>query len=114
MATGTYDGGDIGAPGAGTRMAWYPQRAGFRAGTASADAWDSSNMGLYSFAFGYDAMATNNYAVAFGLNGKAEGASSVVGGGSGNEVSGSYGTIGGGSDNGLSQNYGTIGGDFRM
>ena len=43
--------------GQGRRMMWYPDKAAFRAGYTSSTDWDYNNIGLYSFAAGYGAIA---------------------------------------------------------
>ncbi len=54
------------ATGAGTRMMWYPQKAAFRAGTVNGTQWDKDNIGVYSFAAGYNARAVGDASVAMG------------------------------------------------
>lgn len=104
FATGTEGGGgSLSLSGEGTRMFWYPQKAAFRAGFVWGSNWDSSNIGLYSTAFGIDTKASGfgstafgdvttasgYYATAFGLNNTASGYASMVLGES-NTASGRY------------------------
>jgi hypothetical protein len=52
--------------GAGTRMMWIPSRSAFRVGTVTNDAWDANNIGLFSFASGFNSKASGNYSTAMG------------------------------------------------
>ncbi len=52
--------------GAGTRMAFYPARGAFRAGTVSGSQWDNTNVGQYSYALGNDVTAKGDYSFAVG------------------------------------------------
>ena len=72
-ATGTYGTGTLSLSGAGTRMFWYPGKAAFRAGGVSGTDWNNTNVGAYSVAFGYDAIASGSYSTAFGLGNTASG-----------------------------------------
>jgi hypothetical protein len=58
LATGAY-GGSVSAPvsGAGVRMFFDPDGAAFRGGVVTGSQWDSGNIGLGSFAWGYNAQA---------------------------------------------------------
>jgi len=58
-----------GAPpvsGAGNRMMWYADKAGFRAGGISGTAWNKDSVGIYSSAIGYDVIAKGQGAFAGG------------------------------------------------
>jgi hypothetical protein len=56
------------AEGAGTRFMWYPGKAAIRAGSVDGTQWDDANIGYYSTAFGYNARALGDWAVALGRN----------------------------------------------
>jgi trimeric autotransporter adhesin len=47
------------ATGAGTRLMWIPSRSAFRVGTVTTTEWDASNIGLFSFASGYNTRAAD-------------------------------------------------------
>jgi hypothetical protein len=64
--------------GAGSRMMWIPARAAFRAGFVDATQWDDSNIGIYSFASGFNSLASNAYSTAIGRNTTASGYSSIA------------------------------------
>ncbi len=64
--------------GAGTRMMWYPQRAAFRVGGVDGTQWDKNNIGLYSFATGYNSIASFNDCVAIGFGNTASNANSIA------------------------------------
>ncbi|WP_428664283.1 hypothetical protein [Runella sp.] len=64
--------------GAGTRMMWIPSRSAFRCGTTNGDAWDAANIGLHSFASGYNSVATGVGNVAFGTNAISDGTSNTL------------------------------------
>lgn len=78
--------------GAGTRMMWYPQRAAFRSGFVDGTQWNKSNTGLYSFATGFNTIASEEgtftagginiasaqYASALGFTNVASGGSSLA------------------------------------
>ncbi len=71
------------ANGVGTRMMWYPDKAAFRAGRASASEWDAANTGLYSLAGGLGNKASGTYSTAFGQNNSASNtATTALGNGS--------------------------------
>ena len=92
VASGTYDSSaDIGSPGAGSRMAWYPQRGAFRAGRVLGAAWDNANVGLSSTALGDNNTASGISSIALGLGTTASGAASTSAG-SGTNASGDYST----------------------
>lgn len=65
--TGTYgSGASLAIGGAGTRMVWNPKQGAFRAGRVTSTNWDSTNIGAYSTAFGFDSKASANGAFAAG------------------------------------------------
>jgi len=70
--------GTIPASGPGTRLMWYPGKAAFRAGNIGGAQWDEVNVGLYSTAFGLDAVASGNGGVAAGQRVQALGTNSVA------------------------------------
>lgn len=78
--------------GAGTRMMWIPSRSAFRSGTVNADAWDASNIGLHSFASGYNSRATGVGNVAIGTNAISDGTSNTIAIGENTHASGLNGT----------------------
>lgn len=81
LITGTYGSGYTeGNLGAGTRLLWYPRKSAFRAGTVSGTQWNDANIGNYSFAVGYNTMASGSYSSAFGQATIASGAFSLSGG----------------------------------
>ncbi|RYU91038.1 tail fiber domain-containing protein [Emticicia agri] len=80
--------------GAGTRLMWIPNRSAFRVGSVSltnVSRWSAANIGLFSFAAGYDNQASGKYAVATGRGTRAIGEASTAMGLS-SEASGSYAT----------------------
>jgi Chaperone of endosialidase/Head domain of trimeric autotransporter adhesin len=55
--------------GEGTRLMWLPTRSAFRAGTIDADHaeyWDANNIGIHSFATGFNNKASGVMAIALG------------------------------------------------
>lgn len=67
--------------GTGRRMLWYADKAAFRVGyvgNSGSAYWDNNNIGLYSFATGYNPRATGTYAFAAGLFTTATGEASVA------------------------------------
>jgi hypothetical protein len=67
--------------GAGTRLMWIPSRSAFRAGTVGSTGsgyWDAANIGLFSFATGYNTRALGSYSTAMGNNTSAGGNSSAA------------------------------------
>jgi hypothetical protein len=52
--------------GAGTRFFWYPGKKSFRAGQVTGTQFDDINIGNFSFATGYNAVARGNYSFAAG------------------------------------------------
>jgi hypothetical protein len=79
---GTFDGGAAGtgipAEGAGTRLMWYPEKASFRAGYIDGTQWDDANIGVSSFAAGYNVRALGDYSVALGNSSQATGTSTFA------------------------------------
>jgi Chaperone of endosialidase/Head domain of trimeric autotransporter adhesin len=71
--------------GAGTRMMWYPDKAAFRAGAifpnldipSPTNYWDKANIGIASFASGFDTKASGEYSTAMGYGSFATGISST-------------------------------------
>jgi hypothetical protein len=94
VALGTLGIGVIPASGSGERMMWYPFRSAFRAGSIGSGntQWDDSNIGFYtwaggyntlasglsSFSFGYENASTGAYAVTLGYTSTASGTGSVA------------------------------------
>jgi hypothetical protein len=67
--------------GAGTRLMWIPSRSAFRVGTVSSaidSVWNANNLGFFSFAAGYNAMASNYYSTAIGYRTYANGINSMA------------------------------------
>jgi hypothetical protein len=66
--------------GGGTRMMWIPSRSAFRVGTVSESSttWDATNIGLFSFASGYDVKASGNNSISMGLSTNAIGDGSIA------------------------------------
>ncbi len=67
--------------GAGTRLMWIPSRSAFRVGTVSSaidSVWDANNIGFFSFATGYSAMASGYYSTSIGYNTSAKGINSTA------------------------------------
>ncbi len=62
---------DLAVTGSGTRMMWIPEKSAFFVGTVTGGFWD--NIAPWTFSAGYDARATGNSAVAFGLGTEAQG-----------------------------------------
>jgi Chaperone of endosialidase/Head domain of trimeric autotransporter adhesin len=52
----------------GVRMMWYADKAAFRTGAVSSNAWNKDEIGEYSFAAGLDSKAKGNYSAAIGVN----------------------------------------------
>ena len=77
---GTYGGGATGLPvsGAGTRLVWYPEKASFRAGYIDGTQWDDANIGVSSFASGYNVRALGDYSTALGFGCQASGSSTFA------------------------------------
>lgn len=66
--------------GAGTRLAWIPDQAAFRAGITFGSNWDTDSIGLWSTAFGSNSIASGQGAFAFGQTNLGTGFMSFVGG----------------------------------
>ena len=67
--------------GAGTRLMWIPSRSAFRVGTVESEGsnfWDAANIGLFSFASGYNTSATGSYSTAMGATTTASGFGSTA------------------------------------
>jgi hypothetical protein len=54
-------------------MMWIPAKSAFRVGTVSETAWNASNVGTWSFASGYNALASGETSTAIGGGTKATG-----------------------------------------
>lgn len=83
--------------GAGTRLMWVSSRSAFRCGTVNGDAWDAANVGLHSFASGYNSRATGLGCIAFGTNAISDGTSNTIAFGENTRATG---------NNGLAMGYG--------
>ncbi len=71
-------GATAGSIGASTRLHFNPRTSAFRAGTAVATEWDAANLGLYSTAFGYGSLASDDYTFAAGKGASAVGDHSIA------------------------------------
>ena len=81
LVTGSFGTGsiiDTEVTGTGTRMFFNPNKAAFRAGGASGNRWNDTNIGAYSAAFGSNTMASGNGSMAFGWNSTASGSGSTA------------------------------------
>jgi hypothetical protein len=70
-----------GQSGGEVRMLWYPFKAAFRAGQAGdggSVAWDDANTGFWSWAGGYNTVASGYYTFSFGDSNVASGQSAVA------------------------------------
>lgn len=74
--------------GSGTRLMWLPEKGAFRVGTIAGTQWNSNNIGLASFASGYNTTASGEYSTAMGyftsatgVNSFSSGSSSLASGG---------------------------------
>jgi hypothetical protein len=83
--------------GLGTRLMWIPSRSAFRCGTVNGDAWDANNVGLHSFASGYNSRASGLGNIAFGTNAISDGTSNTIAFGENTQATG---------NNGLAMGYG--------
>jgi Chaperone of endosialidase/YadA head domain repeat (2 copies) len=63
---GTMYQGSIPASGPGTRFMWYPGKAAMRAGYVTGTQWDDANIGVASFAAGWNSSATGSLSIALG------------------------------------------------
>ena len=66
------------ASGPGTRMMWLPLKSAIRIGTVHNDAWDASNIGMWSTGIGFSTKASGPLSVAFGQQTTASGFSSTA------------------------------------
>lgn len=78
--SGTHGTGSIPISGAGSRMMWYPGKSAFRAGYVASVQWDNGSVGQYSFAAGYNTIASGMYSVSFGQACSASGEGSFAAG----------------------------------
>lgn len=93
LVSGSYvNGTAIPNLGSGSRLAFFPNKSAFRAGTASGTEWDDANVGAYSvalgrqvtasginsFATGALSQATAEYAIAMGYDASASGQRSLA------------------------------------
>lgn len=74
--------------GEGTRMMWVPSRSAFRCGSVSGNAWDANNVGLHSFAAGYNSWASGIGNVALGMGAISDGSSNTFAFGENSHASG--------------------------
>jgi hypothetical protein len=111
VAPGTFNSGQLGATGAGTRLLWYPRKAAFRAGYVGSTQWDDANIGSYSTAMGHSTTASGSYSTALGAGTTASGPNSTALG-AGTTASGTVSTAMGyqASTNGMSGAF--VYGDF--
>ncbi len=58
--------------GSGTRMMWMPSKGAFRSGTVESNRWDASNIGPWSFATGFNNMASGDASIAMGYRSVAD------------------------------------------
>ncbi len=58
--------------GLASKMFFNPRKAAFRAGYVNGSQWDDANVGLYSIAGGFNAIAKSNHSVALGAENVAE------------------------------------------
>lgn len=103
LVTGLQTGGNIQDLNAGTRMVFHASKAAFRAGSVTGTQWNTSNVGEYSVALGYNDIASgqssfsvgqtntvsNSYAVGMGFNNTVS-ALAAVAIGEANTASGNY------------------------
>ena len=79
LASGTFDeNANIGSPGAGTRLAWYPEKSAFRAGAVDGSEWNNDSVGSYSTAMGHGTTASGKYSTAMGAAATASGHASTA------------------------------------
>ena len=80
VATGTLGIGRILAQGSGERLLWHPYKGAFRAGSIGAgnQNWDDNNVGFYTWAGGYNTLATGLASFAMGYNSLATGSYSLA------------------------------------
>ena len=60
--------GTTSVSGAGTRLMWIPQKSAFRAGGVDGTQWDNTNIGVQSFAAGFNTIASEYNSTAMGYN----------------------------------------------
>lgn len=65
------------ASGAGSRMMWYPQKSAFRVGSVNGSQWDKDNIGLNSYASGYNTIASGPLSTSMGNHTNAVGLAST-------------------------------------
>ena len=96
-----------------SRFQFDKDKVAFRAGYSDGTQWSDANSGLYSFASGYNPIASGTGSVAFGRENTTSGTNaSILGGGGsgiGNTNSGSRSIIGGGQNNEISNSDSFIG-----
>ncbi|MBK7884930.1 MAG: tail fiber domain-containing protein [Chitinophagaceae bacterium] len=78
LAIGSAVGGITPTQGAGQRLMWIPAKAAFRAGEVSNADWDDANVGLRSFAGGYNTSASGGISTAMGSETSASGGISTA------------------------------------
>lgn len=59
--------------GPGTRFMWMYEKGSFRMGTVTADQWDDTNIGLHSFAAGFNVKASGEFSFCVGNTAEATG-----------------------------------------
>lgn len=64
--------------GQGRRMMWYADKAAFRTGYVDGSHWNRNNIGIYSFASGYNTTATGEASFSFGDSTTASGEESTA------------------------------------
>ncbi|OYU94338.1 MAG: hypothetical protein CFE21_16345 [Bacteroidetes bacterium B1(2017)] len=74
-STVSSDPGVVSLPisGAGTRLMWIASKGAFRVGTVLGTEWDASNIGTFSFATGYNNVASGRYSTSMGAGTQASG-----------------------------------------
>jgi hypothetical protein len=81
MFTGQYKSslpGTVPVSGSGTRLMWHPDKAVFRVGRVTGAQWNDENVGDYSAALGFNAVASNLFTMAWGSNTTAVGVNSTA------------------------------------
>ncbi len=110
-ADGAFGLGDTIPGGGRTAFIWNPNKGAVRGGRVLADQWTHANVGSYSVAFGYNTVASGNYAaVGGGFQDSATGTYATVGGGRNNAATADYTTVAGGNLNKATGIFATIGG----
>ncbi len=113
IAQGDYNvGNSLYLSGARTALIWYPDKAAFRVGRVTGNAWDESNIAHYSTVGGGIDNKANNYGavVSGGISNVASGWYSTIGGGVDNLANGYYSVVSGGLDNSAYNDSSTVGG----